>query len=265
MADVGNYRIKNMIAEGGFARIYQAEHRLLEELACIKQCKEKSDDYAELLRSEAKILWNLNDHHSIPQVKDFMKVSDGSYIMVMSYIEGKTLDNILPMDSKKHLHHEDAAWITQRVLEAVYYCHYNGVIHGDIKPANIIVEPRKHDIKLIDFGLSLYKPSSGTKPLGYTHAFVAPEILDSKPPIPETDLYGVGLIMLYALGGDPFTKTMPDDIPKPMKDFCNKLILYDPIQRPNWEKADLIDEFSKIRESVFGRKHTDAYKRTKLD
>ena len=54
MGIIGNYQITKKIAEGGFAIIYQAKHVLLEELACIKQCKVQSDDYNELLRSHQK-------------------------------------------------------------------------------------------------------------------------------------------------------------------------------------------------------------------
>jgi serine/threonine protein kinase len=260
MATIGNYEITKIISEGGFGRIYQARHILLDEVACIKQCKLKTDEYMELLRQEAKILWRLSDHHSIPHTKDFTKINDGSYIMIMDYIDGTSLDELIPKNSK--LHPEDACWITERVLEALYYCHYNGVVHGDIKPGNVIVEQRKHDIKLIDFGLSVYKPNAHTKPIGYTEAFVAPEILSGNPPIPETDLYGAGLILLYALGGNPIIKTIPDNVQLPIKEFCNSLIRNDPMERASWDKSNLVQRISDIRQEVFGRRHTEAYKKT---
>ena len=262
MPEIGNYRIRKMIAEGGFARIYQAEHILLEELACIKQPIDNSKDNVELLRQEAKILWKLNEHHSIPHAKDFMKVDD-SYVMITSYIDGKCLDTMIPENSR--MHPEDTCWITQRLLEALYYCHYNGVVHSDVKPGNVIVEVPKHDIKLIDFGLASYKPKGSTRPLGYTEAFVAPEILDGKPPIPETDIYGAGLVMLYALGGDPITKTLPHDIPKLVGEFCSSLLKYDPTERPNWEKTNLIEEISDVRQQEFGRRHTEKYAKTSIN
>jgi serine/threonine-protein kinase len=262
MATIGNYRINKIIAQGGFANIYQAQHIALDELACIKQCRVKSDDYAALLREEAKILWKLHEHHSIPHSKDFIKAPDGSHVMVMSYIDGKTIDKLVPDNSR--MHEEDACWITQRLLEALYYCHYNGVIHSDIKPSNVIVEPKKHDIKLIDFGLAVYKPKGTTNPLGYTAAFVAPELLEGKPPIPETDLYGAGLVMLYALGGNVETKAFPKDISFQVREFCTSLLRYDPLQRPNWEKQDIIQKLADIRQEVFGRKHTEAYSKTKM-
>jgi serine/threonine-protein kinase len=261
MGIVGNYRITKKIAEGGFAVIYQAEHLALEELACIKQTLKPTREYVELLRQEAKILWKLDEHHSIPHAKDFTVLDDGSAIMVMSYIDGTTLEDLV---QNVKLGAEDACWITERLLDALYYCHYNGVVHSDIKPGNLIVEPKKHDIKLIDFGLSVYRPSKNTRPVGYTAVFVAPELLQEKPPIPETDLYGAGICMLYMLGGDPVQKTLPSSTPKELDNFCSSLLRYDPMQRPNWENANPIEMLSQIRQKVFGRKHTDAYSRTSL-
>ena len=263
MANIGNYKILKMISEGGFARIYQAEHIILEELACIKQCKEITNDYMELLRQEAKLLWKLHEHHSIPTVKDFFRVNDGSYVMAMSYIDGTSLDEIIPPNAR--MHHEDVCWTTERLLEAVFYCHYNGIIHGDIKPGNVIVEPKKHDIKLIDFGLSLYKPTSSTKPTGFTEAFAAPDVLEGKTPIPETDLYGIGITMLYALGGNPMLKSIPNNVPLEIKDFCNALLRYDPMERPNWENTNLVQRLLDVRQAVFGRRHTEMYTKTKLN
>jgi serine/threonine protein kinase len=262
MATIGNYKILKMISEGGFARIYQAEHTVLEELACIKQCKISTEEYTELLRQEAKILWKLNDHHSIPTVKDFFKTKDGGGLMVMNYIDGMSLQDIIPKNTR--MHYEDTCWITERLLEAVYYCHYNGVIHGDIKPGNLIVEAKKHDIKLIDFGLAITNPNRKSKPIGFTEAFAAPELLEGKPPIPETDLYGVGITMLYALGGNPIIKSIPDDVPSQIQDFCNALLRYDPMERPSWEKDNLVQRLSDVRQQVFGRRRTEAYSKTSM-
>jgi serine/threonine protein kinase len=254
MTIIGNYRIKKMISEGGFGRIYQAEHILLEERACIKQNKENSPENIELLKQEAKLLWRLNEHHSIPGAKDFFEAGDGSCVLVMSYIDGSTLEDIVK--SKSRIHPEDVCWITERLLGALYYAHYNGIVHSDVKPGNVIVEPKKHDIKLIDFGLSIYKPKSGTRPIGYTEAFAAPELLQGKTPIPETDLYGAGIVLLYGLGGNPLTKEYPMDIDTRLKEYCDSLLRYDPMERLNWEKdPNPIEKLSDLRLEIFGRRH----------
>jgi len=259
MANIGNYHKINFLAEGGFAIIYQAEHLHLKEKACLKQNKENTAENIQLLEQEARILWKLREHHSIPHAKDFFPVGDGSYVMVMDYIDGKALDELIgnkKIPPERKMHPEDACYVTERLLGALYYSHYNGVVHSDIKPGNIIIEPKKRDIKLIDFGLSVYRPSRSTMPIGYTEAYVAPEVEQGKPPIPETDLYGAGLVMLYALGGNPITKQFPADTPLPIREFCSQLIRHNPMDRPNWGNTNLVEKLSDVRYEVFGRRHT---------
>lgn len=254
MANLGNYRIIKQIGEGGFGRIFQAEHILLEEKACLKQNKNDSPEDAELLKLEARLLWRLDEHHSIPSTKDFLKVAENNYALAMSYIEGKTVEDYV--DSNSRLHPEDACWITERLLGALFYCHYNGVVHSDVKPENVFVEPKKHDIKLIDFGLAAYRPGHSTRPAGYTPRYAAPELKARNPPIPETDLYGAGIVLLYALGGDVDKQSFPKGTPKDIVNFCDRLLRFDPTERPNWEKENPIEMLSDIRKKVFGRRHT---------
>ncbi len=255
MATIGNYRVTREIAQGGFGRIYQAEHVLLGKnaTACLKQNIEPSQFAFDLLRAEAQILWKLDEYHSIPHAKDFLSIGQHEGVLIMGYIEGQTLDQVVTKNSR--LHPEDASWITERLLGALYYAHYNGVVHADIKPQNIIIEPRKRDIKVIDWGLASVEPTSKSKVKGYTPAYVAPEIVLGSPPIPETDLYGAGIVLMYALGGDVVKKSLPSDVPEELGEFCNSLLRYDPGERPNWDKENLIEKLSDIRQRAFGRRH----------
>jgi serine/threonine protein kinase len=180
-------------------------------------------------------------------------VGKDHYALVLQLIEGSTLDDLVKQ--KGPLHPEDASWAIERLLAALYFCHDNGVIHGDIKPENIFVEPKKHDIKLIDFGLATYRPKAGTKPVGYTPRYAAPELRDGKPPIPETDLYGAGIALTYALTGDVEEKRFPKGTPTQLIDFANALTRYDPTARPRWETDNPIRKLSDIRFEEFGRRH----------
>lgn len=255
MPKVGNYRVTRQIGEGGFGRVFQAEHVLLGEPACLKQNKHANKEDVELLKYEAKLLWRLNEYHSIPAVKDFIQMDHDTGVIVLSYIDGQTIEDIV--SEKGGLHPEDASWVTERLLGALYYAHCSGVIHTDVKPENVFVEPKKRDIKLIDFGLATYKPRGTTRPLGYTPRYAAPELMLGKPPIPETDLYGAGIVMLRALGGDVAKKSFRPDTPKELVDFCNSLLRYDAAERPNWEKANPLEQFSDLRFKIFGRRHID--------
>lgn len=258
MTTIGNYQIIKQIGEGAFGRTYLGEHKILGEKACIKQNLKISPTDEKLLIKEAKLLWGIH-HYSLPTLRDFLKCPDGSYALVMTYVEGPTLEKIVDKcleKTKKGVNPEDVCWVTQRLLNALHYLHFNGVIHGDVKPANIIVQPEEHNAYLVDYGLSMANPKSTTAPEGYTPAFAPPEQMMGKPPLPESDLYSLGATMIYALGGNPIAKTYPKEVPDKIKNFFDKFVLHDPTQRPRWEKTDIIKELSDIREEVFGRRHS---------
>lgn len=252
MVTIGNYNVIRQIGEGGFGCTYEAEHVLLKKKACLKQNSTITAADAKILADEASILWDIH-HHSLPAMKDFFRANDGSYILAMSFIEGKNIEQVI----KKHtaIHSEDVCWITQRLLQALHYLHAHGIVHSDVKPQNVIVQPNVHNAILVDYGLSILRPSATTKPTGYTAAFAAPELVDGKPPLPESDHYGLGLTMLYALGGDPIAKTFPAHVPPQIREFFETLIRYDPKERPD-EKADLVQRLSDIRQDAFGRRST---------
>ena len=225
----------------------------MDEKACLKQNLNVSDKDAALLRQEAKLLWNVS-HHSLPAMRDYFPHEDGSYIMVMSFIEGKNLQQA--HEKHKAIHPEDVAWITQRTLNALYYLHSKGIVHGDVKPANIIVQPWEHNAVLVDYGLSCLRPKATTTAIGYTETFAAPEIMNGQPPLPESDLYSLGLTMCYTLGGDPLTKSFPDHVPLPLQEFYKSFFHHNPLERPNWEKQDLVKILSDLRQEAFGRRHS---------
>lgn len=250
---IGNYRVIEQIGEGGFGRTYKAEHVTLEELACLKQNIDITPQDTELLIKEAKTLWHIH-HYSLPTLRDFFQEKDGSCVLAMSYVDGVPLNDIV--EKKGGVDPEHVSWMTQRLLNALHYLHFHGVVHCDVKPHNIIIKPKEHNAILVDYGFASLQPGRKTMPEGYTPAFAAPELMGNKPPIPETDLYGLGCTMIYALGGNPIAKTYPKGIPSPMKDYFNALVLHDAKRRPNWKKTDLVKDISKIRQDVFGRRHS---------
>ncbi len=250
---LGSYEIVKQIGEGGFGRTYEARHILLDETACLKQNSNLTKEDAELLRREAKLMWHIN-HYSLPAMRDFFKAPDGSHILAMQFIDGKELQKVI--DKHKSLEPETVCWIGQRLLNALFYLHNMGIIHGDIKPGNVIVQPDTHNAVLVDYGLASVHPRHGSKAIGLTALFAAPEVLAGKVPIPESDIYSLGLTMLCALGGDPAIKTIPPHVPKKFQDYINEMLLFNPMERPSWEKGDLVKRLSDIRQSEFGRRST---------
>ncbi|MBI5044920.1 MAG: protein kinase [Candidatus Levybacteria bacterium] len=253
---VGGYRIIEKIAEGGFGPTHKAEHLITGELVCIKFCSKVSTLRNQILIDEAKVVWDLR-HYALPTMRDMLKMDDGSLALVMSYIPGDTLFKLVgdlgPLDP------EGVSWIAERSLNALAYLHHNQIIHGDIKPQNIIVQPDKHMAVLIDFGLSSVKPTGTSRTIGYTELFAPPEQIAGKPPIPESDLYALGMTLIFALTRDPNLvkdKKVPKKTPDPFVEFISRLVREDPMERPHWGKEDLCETIQRVRLESFGRLHT---------
>jgi serine/threonine protein kinase len=109
---VGNYRILDKIAEGGFGCTYRGEQIHLRAPVCIKHGHYISPQDEELLLKEAASIWDLR-HFGLPAMRDILKLEDGSPALVMSYIPGPTISHIIK--KVEGLDPEHVAWITERV------------------------------------------------------------------------------------------------------------------------------------------------------
>jgi len=247
---IGNYRIIEQLAEGGFGKTYKGEHMIAEEPVCIKHGHYVSPQDELILIEEAKAIWDLR-HFSIPTMRDILKLEDGSPAIVMSYVPGPTIEQLVTKVGK--LDPEHVAWISERALNALKYLHYHGVVHGDVKPQNIIIQPKDHTVVLVDYGLSLIRPKDESYCKGYTPYFASPEQQAGDVLIPESDFYGLGITMIYAVGGDVQRKKVPNYVPDPLCEFIRRLIVRDVLSRPNWHKEDLCETIRKVRKESFGR------------
>lgn len=248
---IGNYRLLRVLGEGGFGRTYLAEHAVLGKKAVIKQSLFRGEAAQAILLGEAALLWDVN-HWALPTVKDALVNEEGDLLMVMSYVEGREL--LAQVREYGPLDVETVCWIAQRVLSALYYLHYRGIVHRDVKPGNIIVDLDQHMATLVDFGLSKLKPDGAPDPSGYTPYFGAPEQVRGQPAIPESDIYSLGMTLIHVLGGDITTPTIPD-VPEPLRVYIASLIEENPLQRPR-DCRRLNERLGEIREELFGRRHT---------
>ncbi len=253
---IGSFKIQRQIASGGFGPTYYGEHVLTGMPVCVKHCHKISAVSEKILMDEAKAMWDLR-HYAIPAIRDLVRLEDDSVALVMSYIPGPTLTQLV----EKHgaLDPEHVAWITERILNALMYLHDHGVVHGDLKPQNIILQPERHAVALVDFGLSSIKPDEKSGNKGWTKYFSPPEQEDETASlIPETDFFALGMTMIYALGGSMDlvkARRVPVNTPDPLCDFIKPLIVRDVLQRPR-EAGKLFDEMQHVRERAFGRRRS---------
>ena len=155
----GRYTIEQQIGQGAMANVYLAYDASLARHVAFKILLPKyadKPDYLERFKKEARAVGRLV-HQNIVQVYDFEEHADASFI-VMEYVEGKTLENLLaslkkPIDKinmQKRL--ALAAQVASELALAIDYAHQKELIHRDIKPSNIMISDLG-EIKLMDFGL----------------------------------------------------------------------------------------------------------------
>jgi len=259
---VGNYRIMEKIASGGFGTTYKGEHISTGCRVCIKHASNISALDEQLLLDEARACWDLR-HWGIPCMRDILRMPDDSLALVMSYVPGRTIAQIIEEEYPQGLDPEHVAWITDRALNTLKYLHFNGVVHGDVKPGNIIIQNDSHALVLVDYGLSAIKPTSKDAAKGYTPYFAPPEQMLGGPLVPESDFFGLGMTMVYALGGDVEHVKVPGGTPEAMCGLIKKLIRREVLSRPNWKTEDLCQTIEKVRLEDFGRS-TSGFKPLKL-
>ncbi|MBR0091983.1 MAG: protein kinase [Lachnospiraceae bacterium] len=165
------YEVYEQIGKGGLGTIFRARHVSLQKDVVIKRVDVPGLRTRDN-RREADILKNLR-HSYLPQVFDLIE-KDGVYYTVMDYIEGLSFQQLL--DQGRIFTQQQAVKYGAELLEALNYLHTRRipVLHGDIKPANIMLTPEDH-ICLIDFNISGYLSGREMMTVGFTSGYAAPE------------------------------------------------------------------------------------------
>jgi serine/threonine-protein kinase PknG len=189
------YKIVHAIGEGGMGSVYLAEDQLLKRQVVIKALL--SEDDADLIAQSIKEREFLAaiKHANIVTIYDFIASGQQGYI-VMEYVHGKTLDQIIE-DQGKPFEVAEAIKYILGILPAFTYLAKLGLVYCDFKPQNIMLEVLKDGtkiVKLIDLGTVIKHESHPATVYG-THGFYAPEAV--KSPSPETDLYSICRTLAY--------------------------------------------------------------------
>src|SRR4029079_7870915 len=198
---IGKYRTVGQLGRGGMGTVYKAVDETLDREVAIKVLNPDVAD-AKIMtrfRAEATALARLN-HPEIATIYELFR-SETDLLMVMEFVRGETLDKIsnrlgaLPPDR--------AAYLLDKVLSALAHAHRAGIVHRDMKPANVMVTEHG-GVKIMDFGIARVRGGEHMTGDGYmmgTPAYMPPEQVLGQEVDGRADLYSVGVVFYKLLTG----------------------------------------------------------------
>lgn len=214
---IGSYRIEGLIGRGGMGLVYRGHHLQLPREVAIKSIDAHNTGALRRLKHrferEAFVQSQL-DHPGIVKVYDYL-VEDKAYYIVMEYVEGRSLAQLLAKDARP-LDAGRALDFFEQVLEAISYAHefvyldqggssHRGLVHRDLKPANILITPEGHP-KVTDFGIVKLIGAEVTDTLSDSYGspeYVSPEQAEGRAVDQRSDIYSLGIILYEMLTGTP--------------------------------------------------------------
>lgn len=209
---VGKYKILSPLGSGGFGAVYLAEDTWIDKKVAIKVPHRQSLDFGELLR-EPRLLASLS-HPNIVSIITAEK-QENVFFIVMEYVPGETLETIIHREGALDI--ARALDFTCQICNAVDHAHAQGVIHRDLRPANVLV-PRSGLVKVADFGTSrfLELAAHGNTIIG-SPPYMAPEQFHGQA-VFASDIYSLGVSMYQMLTGVlPYQTPTPSDLERLMK------------------------------------------------
>jgi serine/threonine-protein kinase len=201
------YEIDSMLGEGGMAKVFRGTDKVLGRTVAVKVLSAQfalDDSSVARFRREAQSAAALN-HPNVVSVFDTGS-DDGVHWIVMEFVEGRTLKEVIQEDGP--LAPDRALQIARGVALALASAHESGLVHRDVKPANIMITP-SGETKVMDFGIARAVTSTGDPTLtktGFvmgTAAYLSPEQAQGKPVDARSDIYSLGCVLYEMLAGRP--------------------------------------------------------------
>ncbi len=205
------YEIQRELAQGGMAEVYLAHDQLLNRPVAMKALfpeYAREPSFVERFRREAQAAANLN-HPNIVAIYDWGQ-EDGTYFIVMEYVEGRVLRDLIR--SEAPLDPNQAAEITAEIASALAFAHRNGVVHRDVKPGNVLLTG-SGTVKVTDFGIARAGTSEGLTQTGSvmgTATYFSPEQAQGLSVDGRSDVYALGVVLYEMVTGvAPFIAESP--------------------------------------------------------
>ncbi len=201
------YEVLDLVGAGGMGAVYRARHKELGHLVAIKVLPPEiaaSQVREERFRREAQLAAQLS-HPNVVPVYEF-ETREGLTYLIMPFVRGRTLETLLAERARLPL--PNLLRVLRDVGAALDFLHPRGVVHRDVKPANILIEDEANRALLTDFGIALARVSGAgslTVPGAYvgTPAYMAPEQMSAADRVDgRADLYALALVAYESLAGE---------------------------------------------------------------
>ncbi|GAA1160284.1 serine/threonine protein kinase [Kitasatospora gansuensis] len=253
----GRYALGERLGRGGMGTVWQARDELLDREVAVKELtvSHLPEEELEILQSrmkrEARAAARIK-HPGVITIHDVLE-QDGRPWIVMELIDGRSLADVISQDGT--LTPREAAGVGTQVLAALHRGHQLGVLHRDVKPANVLLEHGTGRVVLLDFGIATFEGSTElTRPgdLVGSPDYLAPERAQGERPGPASDLWGLGATLYAAVEGEsPFKRSSPittlaavvgEPLPEPRRagalgPVLAALMAKDPADRPGADQA----------------------------
>ncbi|WP_431940451.1 protein kinase domain-containing protein [Nocardia grenadensis] len=205
----GPYELRSLLGKGGMGEVYEAYDTVKERVVALKLLSDAlagDPEYQIRFRRESQAAARLAEPHIIP-IHDW-GVIDGRLFIDMRLVQGIDLRALLQAEGP--LSPQRAVGVIEQIAAALDAAHEGGLVHRDVKPANILVTPADFAY-LADFGIARHESDTGVTQAGVaigSYTYMAPERFDSGPATPRADIYSLACVLHECLtGATPFPTT----------------------------------------------------------
>lgn len=250
----GRYDVTSTMAQGDLATLYGGRRASDSMPVVVKIADDRADN--DLLHAEVSTLRILRADEGpqlkhLPVMLDHFETPDGRLGTVFEAIDGYDLTSVrerLPRGvPPRHM-----IWLARRCLSALGWAHGRGVLHGNLDPGHIMVRASDHNVWLVDWCYAIVEPAkTGASFRCHNEVYSPPEVIDRRPPLPSSDLYALGKCMIFAAGGDPAAKALPDEIDARLQRLFRFMAVESARGRAQdaWELYGQLDQ---LREAIWG-------------